>query len=76
MGSAGPGGSSGGGVRLTHGPVVGHSVHAEGQLLAWVLQELVPLGEGLGNHLALLDPLWLIVTLPSQPESRRDKEGA
>lgn len=50
---------------------MGDSVHAEGQLLAWVLQQLTALREGLGNHLALLDPLGLIITLPSQPENRR-----
>ena len=72
----GSGGSSGGkGPRLTHRPVVGDSVHAEGEFLAWVLQQLTPLGEGLGDHLALLDAFGLIITLPSQPESRRDGGG-
>lgn len=59
------------GWKLTHRPVVGDSVHAEGELLAWVLQQLAPLGEGLGDHLALLDPFGLIVTLPRQPEGRK-----
>jgi hypothetical protein len=52
---------------------MGDCVHAEGELLAWVLQQLAPLGEGLGNHLALLDPFGLIITLPSQPESRKGR---
>lgn len=56
---------------LTHGSIVGDGVHAERQLLAWVLQQLTPLREGLGNHLALLDPLRLIITLPSQPEKTK-----
>lgn len=57
-------GSGGGkGPKLTHRPVVGDSVHAEGELLAGVLQQLTPLGEGLGNHLALLDPFGLVIAL-------------
>lgn len=68
--------SSGGkGPRLTHRPVVGDGVHAEGELLARVLQQLAPLGEGLGDHLALLDAFGLIITLPSQPEGTRDGGG-
>lgn len=61
---------------LTHRPVMGDSVHAEGELLAWVLQQLPPLGEGLGNHLALLDPFGFIITLPRQPEGRKMGQGA
>lgn len=61
-------GSGGGkGRELTHRPIVGDGVHTEGELLAWVLQQLAPLGKGLGNHLALLDAFGLIITLPSQP---------
>lgn len=63
------------GPKLTHRPIVGDSVHAEGELLAWVLEQLTPLGEGLGNHFALLDAFGLIITLPSQPESRRGRGG-
>lgn len=59
------------GLRLTHRPIVGDRVHAEGQLLAWVLQQFPTFGEGLGNHLALLDPFGLVITLPSQPEGRK-----
>lgn len=62
-------------LRLTHRPVVGDSMHAEGELLARVLQQLTPLRESLGNHLALLDPLGLIVALPSQPENRKGGAG-
>lgn len=54
---------------------MGDSVHAEGELLARVLQQFTPLREGLGNHLALLDPFGLIVTLPSQPENRQGGAG-
>lgn len=54
---------------------MGDSVHAEGEFLAWVLQQLTPLGEGLGDHFALLDAFGLIITLPSQPESRRGGGG-
>lgn len=57
------------GPTLTHRPIVGDGVHAEGELLAGVLQQLAPLGEGLGDHLALLDAFGLIVTLSRQPES-------
>lgn len=58
------------GPKLTHRPIVGDGVHAEGELLAGVLQQLAPLGEGLGDHLALLDAFGLIITLSRQPESR------
>lgn len=51
----------------THGAVVRDGVHTEGQLPAWVTQQLLALGEGFGNHLALLDPLGLVVALPCQP---------
>ena len=51
----------------THGPFVGDGVHAEGQLLLWVLVELLALGEGLGDHAALLDPLGLVVAAANQP---------
>lgn len=63
------------GPKLTHRPVVGDGVHAEGQLLAWVLQQLAPLGEGLGDHLALLDAFGLIIALSGQPESSRGWGG-
>lgn len=69
MGISGSGGGKG--PKLTHRPIVGDGVHTEGELLAWVLQQLTPLREGLGDHLALLDAFGLIVTLPGQPESRR-----
>lgn len=49
---------------------MGDGVHTEGELLARVLQQLAALGEGLGDHLALLDAFGFIITLPSQPESR------
>lgn len=52
---------------LTHWAIVRDSVHAERELLAWVLQQFPPLREGLGNHLALLDAFGLIITLPGQP---------
>lgn len=51
---------------------MGHGVHAEGQLLARVAQQLLAFGEGLGDHLALLDPLGLVIALPRQPG---DTEG-
>lgn len=51
-------------------------MHAEGELLAWVLQQLPPLGEGLGDHLAFLDPFGFIITLPRQPEGRKMGQGA
>lgn len=54
---------------------MGDGVHTEGEFLAWVLQQLAPLGEGLGDHLALLYAFGLIITLPGQPESRRDRGG-
>lgn len=54
---------------------MGDSVHAEGELLAWVLQQFTALREGLGNHLALLDSLGFIITMPSQPENRRGGAG-
>lgn len=41
---------------------MGHSVHAEGHFLFWVLVKLLPHRKCLGNHLALLDPLGFIVT--------------
>lgn len=51
----------------THGAIVRDGVHAEGQLLAWVTQQLLALGEGFRDHLALLDPLGLVIALPRQP---------
>lgn len=51
----------------THGAIVRDGVHTEGQLPARVTQKLLALGEGFGNHLALLDPLGLVVALPCQP---------
>ena len=42
-------------------------MHAEGQLLLWVLVELLALGEGLGDHATLLDPLGLVVAAANQP---------
>jgi hypothetical protein len=62
-------------LRLTNRSIMGDSVHAEGELLARVLQQLTPLREGLGDHLALLDSLGLIITVPSQPENRRGGAG-
>lgn len=46
---------------------MGHSVHAEGQFLLWVLVQLLPHGECLGDHLALLDPLGLVVAAANDP---------
>lgn len=60
-------------LRLTNGSIMGDSVHAEGELLARVLQQFTTLREGLGNHLALLDSLGFIITVPSQPENRRGR---
>lgn len=51
----------------THRAVMRDGVHAEGQLPARVTQQLLALGEGLCDHLALLDPLGLVVTLSRQP---------
>ena len=42
-------------------------MHAEGQLLLRVFVELLALGEGLGDHAALLDPLGLVVTAANHP---------
>lgn len=42
-------------------------MHAEGQFFLWVLVQLLPQGECLGNHLALLDPLGLVVTAANDP---------
>lgn len=52
---------------LTHGSFVGHGVHAERQLLLWVLVKFLPQRKRLGNHLALLDPLGFIVTAANNP---------
>lgn len=38
-----------------------HGVHAKGHFLLWVLVKLFPHGKCLSNHLALFDPLGLIV---------------
>lgn len=62
-------------LRLTNRSIMGDSVHAEGELLARVLQQFTPLREGLGNHLAFLDSLGFIITVPSQPENRRGGAG-
>ena len=51
----------------TDGPFVGDGVHAERQLLLRVFVELFALGEGLGNHAALLDPLGLVVAAANHP---------
>lgn len=59
----------------THGAVVRDGVHAEGQLLARVAQQLLALGEGLCDHLALLDPLGLVVALPRQPGDAAGQSG-
>lgn len=48
---------------------MGHGVHAEGQLLLGVLVELLPQSKGLGDHLALLDPLGFIVTAAEDPDT-------
>lgn len=48
---------------------MGHGVHAEGHFLLWVLVKLLPHGEGLCNHLALLDPLGFIVTTSYYPNA-------
>lgn len=42
-------------------------MHAEGQFLLWVLVQLLPQGECLGDHLALLDPLGLVVAAANDP---------
>lgn len=52
---------------LTHWPIMGDGVHAEGQLLLGVLVELLPHCKGFGDHLALLDPLGFIVTAANDP---------
>lgn len=48
---------------------MGHSVHAEGQFLFWVLVKLLPHCKRLGNHLALLDPLGFVVTTANNPDA-------
>lgn len=48
---------------------MGHGVHAEGHFLLWVLVKLLPHGERLGNHLALLDPLGFVVTTANNPDT-------
>lgn len=47
-----------------------HSVHAEGQFLLWVLVKLLPHGERFGYHLALFNPLGLIVAAANYPEAK------
>lgn len=48
---------------------MGHSVHAERQLLLWVFVELLPHRKCLGDHLALLDPLGFIVATANNPDT-------
>ena len=57
-------------LTLTHWPVVRHRVHAERQLLLRVLVELLPHRKRLGDHLALLDPLGLVVAAADNPDTR------
>lgn len=52
---------------------MGHGVHAEGQLLLGVLVQLLPHGERLGNHLALLDPLGLVVAAADNSGTEKDR---
>lgn len=47
---------------LTHWSIMRHGVHAKGHFLLRVLVKLLPHGKCLSNHLALFDPLGLIVT--------------
>lgn len=48
---------------------MGHGVHAEGHFLLRVLVKLLPHRERLGDHLALLDPLGLVVTAADDPDT-------
>lgn len=42
-------------------------MHAEGQLLLWVLVELLPHCKSFGYHLALLNPFGFIITAAKDP---------
>lgn len=42
-------------------------MHAEGQFFLWVLVQLLPHCKRLGDHLALLDPLGLVVAAANDP---------
>lgn len=46
---------------LTNWSIMRHGVHAKGHFLVRVLVKLLPHSKCLGNHLALFDPLGLIV---------------
>lgn len=46
---------------LTHWSIMRHGVHAKGHFLLRILVKLLPHGKCLSNHLALFDPLGLIV---------------
>lgn len=62
-------------MTLTHWAIMRHSVHAEGQLLLRVLVKLLPHCKCLGDHLALLYPLRLVVAAaddPGEGKGRRD----
>lgn len=54
---------------LTDWSIMRHGVHAKGHFLLWVLVKLFPHSKCLGNHLALFDPLGLIVA------STNDSDG-
>lgn len=47
---------------LTHRSLMRDSVNAKGQLFLWILLQLFPLRERLGNHLTLLDAFGLVIT--------------
>lgn len=50
-------------------------MHAEGHFLLWVLVKLFPHGKRLGNHLALFDPLGLIVASTNNSDGGAQREG-
>lgn len=52
-----------------------HGVHAEGHFLLRILVKLFPHGKCLGNHLALFDPLGLIVTSTNNSDGGAQREG-
>lgn len=50
-----------------------HGVHAKGHFLLWVLVKLLPHGKCLSNHLALFDPLGLIVASTNNSDGGAQK---
>lgn len=53
---------------LTHWSIMRHGVHAKGHFLLRVFVKLLPHGKCLRNHLALFDPLGLIVASTNYPD--------